>query len=145
MSVFMDVLNSVRDRIRGLGLTGLSSDEIKVRRLPTDGEVYFPGISIHPAPERFWRGTNEREDIGYGAAVTMVQNNDQDQDYLLDRLLTWRRTIVIDFVEDTSLTGVSTVYTVKVEFGPVIIPGEQNINYDVSQLIIRAWSRETRT
>lgn len=145
-SIFMSIMEAVRDQIRDLELTGIEDNRIQVRRLPHDGEVYFPGITVHPVPETYDVGDNKRESVGYGVAVTMVVNNNNNQDYLLDRLLLWRENIRRDFVEKTVLSGVSTVCTVKVEHGHVIDWDDLfDKNYDVSRMILRVYSLETRT
>lgn len=145
-SIFMNAMETIRDRIKDLNLTGLNDAYVKVRRLPHDGEHYFEGITVHPLPEIYHVGTNERESVGYGCGVTMVVNNDNDEDYKLDRLLKWREAIRRHFVEDATLTNVSTCCTVKVEHNNVldfkILHGG---NLDVSSLVLRVYSLETRT
>jgi hypothetical protein len=145
-SLFMQAMEAIRDRIRLLTLSGLTSDRVQVRRLPHDGEVFHPGITIHPVPETYHDGTNMRESVGYGCAITMVVNNDNDQDYLLDRLLYWRETIRRHFVEDDGLVGVANSCTVKIEHGHVIDWNDLiKDNYDVSRLVARVYVLETRT
>jgi len=146
-SIFMQCLEGVRDKIQNLNLTGLPDNRVVVRRLPHDGEAFFPGITVHPVEETYHQGTNMRESVGYGCAVTMVVNCENDKDYQLDRMLYWRETIRRACVEDDSLTGVTgTVCTIKVEHGHVIDTRElYSNNYDVSSLVIRVYSLETRT
>lgn len=145
-SIFMIAMESIRDAIKDLSLTGLDDSRVKVRRQPHDGEHLYPGITIHPLPEIYHIGTNERENVGYGCGVTMVVNNDNDEDYKLDRLLLWRETIRRKFVEDVTLTDVSTCCTIKVEHGHVLDwKALQDENQDVSSLVLRVYSLETRT
>lgn len=145
MTFFYDALNAVADEIRALNLPGLDADRVKVRRLPNDGEHYFPGITVHPVTETTAEGTNMMEDIGYGCAITMVMNNNNAQDYLLDRLLEWRETIRRYFAENVTLGVMGAVCTIKVEFGNVIDWNDLlQGNYDVSRLIVRVWNRESR-
>lgn len=146
-SIFMQAMESIRDRIQSLTLPGLLDNRVHVRRLPHDGEHYFPGITVHPVTEKYHRGTNMRENIGYGCAVTMVVNNECDQDYLLDRLLYWRETIRRHFVEKGNLEEVTLqpTCTVKVEHGHVIDWNDlYDKNVDVSSLILRVYVLETR-
>jgi len=145
-SYFMECLEAVRDRIQGLELTGLFDERVRVRRLPHDGEQFFPGITVHPVTEVYSQGSNMLESVGYGCSVTMVVNNDNDQDYLLDRLLTWRQTIRRSFVEDHTITGVTgQIYRVGVEHGHVIDwKTLYDRNVDVSSLVIRCWLLESR-
>ena len=146
-SIFMQAMEAIRDRIRLLALTGLSDDRVQVRRLPHDaGGTYFPGITVHPVTETYESGTNMREALGYGCQVSIVVNNDDDQDYLLDRLLLWREKIRRHFVEDDGLTGVTGSCTVKIEHGHVIDWNDLiKDNYDVSRLVARVYVLETRT
>lgn len=144
-SLFMQAMEAIRDRIRLLALSGLTSDRIQVRRLPHDGEVYYPGITIHPVEETYHIGTNVREALGYGCSITMVVNIDSDQDFLLDRLLLWRERIRRHFVEDDGLVGVSGSFTVKIEHGPPIDWDDLiKKHYDVSRLVARVYVLETR-
>jgi len=145
-STFLQAMEAARDRIRNLGLSDLDSYEVQVRRLPYDAKGnYHRGVTVYPVPETYDVGTNEREAIGYGLGLALVSNNDNDSDYKLDQLLVWRETIRMDFIEDASMTGVGTVFTVKVENGHVIDWDAYAGNYDVSKLILRAYSLETRT
>lgn len=145
-SLFMLAMEEIRDRIRELELTGLSDDRVQVRRLPHDGEVYFPGITVHPVTETYHQGTNIRESVGYGCGITMVVNNNNNQDYLLDRLLLWREKIRRHFVEDDGLSGVTGSCTVKIENQfPIDWEELHSKNYDVSRLVARVYVLETRT
>jgi len=145
-SLFMLAMEEIRDRIRLLELDGLPDDRVQVRRLPHDGEVYFPGVTIHPVTETYHQGTNIRESVGYGCAITMVVNNNNNQDYLLDRLLLWREKIRREFVEDDGLSGVTGSCTVKIQHGKPIDWNELTVkNYDVSSLVAIVYVLETRT
>ena len=147
-SIFMQCLEGVRDVIRALDLTGLPDNCVVIRRRPHDGSNYFPGITVHPSQERYSGGTTAREAVGYGCAVTMIVNNDNDKDYLLDRLLTWRETIRRKFVEKGALTGVTSgdVYTLKVEHEEVLDWNRlKHDNLDACALCIRPFVLETRT
>ena len=142
----MKAMEAVRDAIRVLALTNLTSAEVQVRRLPHDGEQFYPGITIHPVTETYGAGSNVLEEVAYGCAVTMVENNNNDSDFKLDQILLWRETIRRYFVENVTLSGVSETCTVKVESGHVIDWNElYEQNIDVSRLVIRVRTLETRT
>jgi hypothetical protein len=150
MSYYKDAMDAIATELETLraggSLPGISVYEIKVRRLPHDGEHYFPGITIHPVGETSWRGTNEQEDIGYGCGLTFVQNNNNDSDYLLGNVATWRENVRRYFVENITVGSMPTPFTVKVEHGHVFDWDDLlQDNYDVSRLVLRVWSRETRT
>lgn len=142
-SIFKKALDAVAARIESLDLDG--DPVVSVRRLPHDGERYYDGITVHPVAEQYYIGTNERESVGYGCALTMVMNNDNDEDYKLDRLLYWRERIRRDLVEDSTLSGVPTTCTVKVEHGhPIDWKLLRSTNIDVSTMTVRVYSLENR-
>lgn len=145
-SIFMAIMEQVRDDIRALSLTGLETYEIQVRRLPHDAKgAWCRGVTIHPLKEGFFSGSNEREDVGYGVGIAMVQNNDNDDYRKLDRLLLWREKIRQKFVEDSSMAAANTVFNVKVSHDHPIDWNVHLQNYDVSRLALRVYSRESRT
>jgi len=144
----MQCLEGICSGIQDLNLTGLPDNRVVVRRLPHDGEVYYAGVTVHPVQETYHTGTNARESIGYGCAITMVVNNDLDKDLNLDRLLLWRESIRRYFVENSTLSSVTSgvACTLKVEMGKTIDDNELiKGNYDVSVMVVRAYVLETRT
>ena len=141
---FKNCLDAIVTIIDGLSLDGM--DEAKVRRMPHDGEHYWPGITVHPVTEKFDTGTNKTEHVGYGCQITMVLNCDNDDDFQINRVLSWREAIRKKFVEDPTLGSVTGVYRMTVEHGHVFQWDDLvDKNYDVSSLIIRVWVEETRT
>lgn len=145
-SIFYTALHAVREAIIGLDLEGVDRSSIRVRRFPHDGEVYYRGITVHPVRESTGPGTNMLEDIGYGCGLTMVVNNNNASERLLDRVLMWRETIRRYFVENDTLDTMSTVFTVKVEHDDVFAWDDMvRSNFDVSRMVLRVWSRESRT
>lgn len=141
-------LDAVHAAIVALGLAGIDSTKIKVRRKPWDSERPYEGITVHPLEELAWRGTNMREDIGYRLGVTMIQNNDMaiNDATTMERILQWREAIRRYFVENSSLGAIAEMFNIKVEHGPVFKDDELKFdNYDISQLVLRVWIRETRT
>lgn len=147
-SKFVLAMEGIATEIQALNLTGLEDNRVAVRRLPHDGEHYFPGITVYPYDEQYRKGTNTREHIGYGCGVAMVVNNDNAQLYLLDRLLYWRECIRRYFVENHTITNIDgdDMCMIHVEHGHVI---DWNLlfskNYDVSTLVLRVFVLETRS
>lgn len=133
-----DILDAVQEVIKDLSLT--DCEEVAVRAEPRDGSYWYPGITISPAPEVEYRGTNERDDIGYGIRVTMVVNNDVDPSEE-DLYGTWRQAIRQAFIHQ-KLDGVDGICTVLVEPGPIYQNVPQHL--DVGSLLLRVISRETR-
>jgi hypothetical protein len=138
MSTQYSILVAVASKISGLGLSNLQ--EVAVRASAKDGDNWYDGITVHPVAEDEFAGTNACDDIGYGAQVTMVVNNDEDpsEDDLYG---TWRQTIRKAFIHQR-LAGISTVHTCLVQPGPIYRNVPENL--DVGSLIIRVISRETR-
>ena len=134
-----DVLDAVATVITTLSLT--DCEAVEVRNAPTDGAQWYPGITVHPVRENELAGTNARDDIGYGIQVTMVVNSDNnlDEDDLFG---TWRQTIRKAFIHQ-KLAAITGSCTCLVEPGPVYVDNEKN--YDIGTLVIRAIVRESRS
>ena len=144
-SIFLNILNDIAAQIRAIGLPGISASRVKVRRMPTDGEQMFPGITVHPVTERIGRGVNDRDDIGYGVALTIVQNNSGSSLEGLDRILMWREQIRHHFLTQKTIVGEQCVFVIDVEHGyPIDWSSEFRKNYDISSMVLRCWVRENR-
>ena len=150
-SAFYDCLTAVRDRIRSLNLTAISDDDVRVRKLPYGRgfDVDKPLIAVCPINEEFNLGaTNERDDIGYGVAIVMLQPSNQDLESHIDRILQWRESIRKSFSCDNvnDLTGApDSLYVVRLMPGAVFDKAAFDNQFDQSVLVLRLTSRETRT
>ena len=139
-----EILTAVHTTISAISFT-VSPEEIAIRKWPYDSSYskdhWYPGITIHRSVEREFAGTNERDDIGYGVQITMVLDNSADPTET-DIFSDWRQKIRKAFIHQR-LSGVTSVCTCLVEPGPVY----KNVpeDYDVSTLLIRVISRETRS
>ncbi len=151
-SVQEQCLRKVAEIIRGLALNRTNPDQVQVCRLPWnvsgDGNVIInPGIFVHPVPEREAPGTNQREDIGYGCAVTMIVPTSHSSLESVGIVSEWRETIRREFVnsrlQDITLDG-GHFCIAKVEHNNLIVPREGH-RYEVSSMVIRCWVREPRT
>lgn len=146
-SLFGKVLDAVATVIQGLDLDGVHDDEIRVRKHPDDDSRVYPGITVHPAVDWQHRreGTNERDDVGYGVQVTMVQATSQDVRRQIDRRLLWREKIRREFIHQRApLSSITEVYTCHIEAAPPFNRRDFRKDYDVDSLVIRVWTRETR-
>lgn len=132
------ILTAVKNVIDGLSLTGV--DECQIRTSPTDGEHFFPGMTVSPTTEVEHRGTNERDDIGYGIDITMVTNDDADvtEDDLVG---TWRQTIRKAFIHK-KLSAVTGSCAVLWEPSKYDIDNKKNLT--ISILLLRVIVRENR-
>ncbi len=133
------ILSAIKTLIDGLSLSGV--DECQVRCSPSDGEHFFPGITVSPTTETEERGTNERDDIGYGIAITMVANDDADvtEDDLVG---TWRQTIRQKLIHK-KLAAVTGTCVVLWEPGKYDHDNKKNLT--ISTMLLRVIVRETRT
>ena len=133
-----DILTAVRNAIATLNIIG--DDEIRVRATPSDGAHMYPGITVHPTTEVEYAGTNERDDIGYGIAVTFIANDDNDvtEDDLLGD---WRQKVRKKLVHQ-KLAGIDGSCTVLWEPGEYDKDNKKNLS--VSTMLFRVIVRETR-
>lgn len=148
-STFKQALDAVATAIQGLSLTNLPSDEVRVRRWPwkeTDRGV-FPhrGITVHPVPEVEYRGTNERDDIGYGIGLTMIVGSDHAAYENVDGIPAWRETIRRNLHRTRlglSVTGCNEL-ELLVSHGQLNVPKDL-FKYEISTLVLRYVMRESR-
>lgn len=144
-SVWMNVLTTIVSEIKTLGLTDMPTDNVKVVKVPvyrpnTDAQ---PGVFVYPLDDVESGGTNLRDDLIYRCGISIFQKSDRDRETDLDRLLTWRENIRRHFIHQR-LTGVASVYMIRFETRPALDPGQWDNHWDVSTLVLRVISRETR-
>ena len=144
-AVWKECLDATRDMIIGLSISGLDSDSVVVRKLPWNREPLSEGVFIHPVTERYGKGTNVRDDIGYGVQVTMIKASNQNLTSNLNTVLTWRRTISSALRRGVSTFGVAEVYNLTIEPAAVYLPEAFLKNYDVGAVLVRCHSREPLT
>lgn len=146
-----DALTAIKTVIAGLSLTNLQTGELTVRRQwarkQGDG-TWLPhrGITLHPEDERQDPGTNRSEDVGYGCGVTMMLPADHSSE-ALGIVTEWRRLIRRAFINQRlSVTAPTNghVCISTVEHGDFAKDFDKH-KYELSSLLIRVWTRETRT
>ena len=142
-AVFKQCLDAIQTQIKTLGLSGVSNDNIVVKKLPWDHNVSKPGVFIHPIRETLRQATNASDDVGYGIQVVMVQAANQDLTSNFNRILMWRQQISRHF-RYQRLPGVSEVHQCIVIPQDVISPGAFANQFDVSVLLIRCMCDEPR-
>lgn len=148
-STFKQALDAVVTAIQGLNLTNLPDDEVRVRRWPwketSEGFVGHRGITVHPLQETEFRGTNEREDIGYGIGITMIVGGNHANYEQIDAIPAWREAIRRNLHHTRlglSVTGCSEL-DFLVSHGQLNVPKELG-KYEVSTLFARYVIRESR-
>jgi len=148
-SVFMECLEKIAADIVALSLAGVLTSQIEVLSTPWDDVSIHTGITIHPAREdiRNVGGTCQRDDIGYGCQVTMVDPNLGSHRDKIDQPAFWAQKIRSKFINQRlTLPGAVDVYACRIERPRPILPKKlmQRFNYTVQALVVRCWTRESR-
>ncbi len=135
--------HSVQATINGLGLSGIATDSIRVRKVPhaadftsttptPTGLHAYPGILvIYSDKERDLAGVNDRDDIGYPLAVVFVSKDVNsagvsDPEANDDLYLTWRQKISDIFrnqpytISNYAVVSPLTFQTCNLEYGPIV-------------------------
>ena len=150
-SVQYRVLDAVQTRLRALGLTGIASGSIIVKKLPllralTDNALALPGVIISPTREqRPTTGTNDRDDVVYPVQVAIFSKDQQEKTLAVD-LTThtlWRQQISRAF-HNQRLAGVDEVVIASVEPQEVFSLSAWLQQHLVGGLLIRFRCREPR-
>jgi hypothetical protein len=146
-------LTAVQARIRSLALSGLSGDNVVIKKLPLDrplvgsGGIGLPAIILSPRREAMpiTAGTNGLDDVHHEVLVAMFDRDNQEQTLQLnlDRHLLWRQQVARAF-RNQRLTGVPEVINAAVEPAEGLLSEAWKQELLVSALLLRFTSRETR-
>ena len=114
------------------------------RIAPWDQHKIHSGVTVH-LPEKEWEleGTNTCDDIAYPIMVTIVRGTSGSESDHVGRIATWRQKIRREFIHQR-LSGVTSVHTVHVRFGHVVIPDKWRKNHIATTMAIICISREER-
>jgi hypothetical protein len=125
--------------------------EIRARRLPWDtlGDgtlVVHGGLTIYPLPTIEAAGTNQREDMGYGAGLAFIAAADHSTSMNRNRVHAAKEAVRRKIIHDrlTLVLDSGMYLQTKVSNGEVNVPKEGH-QYEVSGLVVRCWVREPRT
>lgn len=152
-SIQVQVEDRLVEIIRLMQLDWPPSESIAARRLPWDTKgdgtvLIHQGITIYPLRPVFAPGTNEREDVGYGAGIAVIAAADHSSSAMRDRVPAAREAIRRKLVEDRldtlDLVSGATYIQTKIGDSDVNLPKEGH-RYEVSGLTVRCWVREPRT
>lgn len=147
-SVLYRILTAVQARVQGLALTGVTSSNIVVRKVPTDRGVTLPGIIICPIKESTPanEGVQALDDVLYPVLIVCSESDNQESTLAanMNRHTLWRQTIRRAFSSNPRLTGVSEVINASVEPSDLCSFEAWNKNKWASGLIVRFRARETR-
>ena len=168
-SVYYNILEKVLEDIQGLSLTDMPTENIeliKVENYRETVEPGLPGVLVFPlGMENITvnSGTTCRDDIGYPVGVLILDadrqdtstglpadadDGTQDQAFRFDQKLLWREKIRKHFNNQRlTLSGVSVgVHRCTIEPGDIVRGNDfLEANIWVSAMVIRCWTRETRT
>lgn len=151
-SLLERVCEAARDRIRDLGLSGISSSSIvsgqwypRALRSPTATPDPLPQIAVTPiAAEDFPGGLLATDDIGLPFAVTIVWAQNQAQTANFTQMLLWRESI-LSALRYQRLAGITEVNIVNPEPAAIFsLPAAHNGNLGYSTLAFRAVTRTIR-
>lgn len=152
-AVLYRCLRAVQSRLQLLALADIAGSEIIVQKLPLDralGSATFhelPAVLVSPEQESMdpHAGVNQRDDVGYGVRVTLVDRDNQERtrEANLDKFLLWREQIARAFRQQR-LSGVPEIYTCIVEPDQVVGSDAWTKNLFASSLVLRFLSRERR-
>jgi hypothetical protein len=152
MSIYLSILDAVRDRIRFLNLAEIPDGQVVALKVFTPDVVEslpgLPAVIVCP-PARGEvtdsGGTNERDDYGYPVQVSLLAADDQENETVrFDRNLRWQEQIR-QALNHRPLPEAGAVYTSRLESQHVIDPLPwKRRNLWTGSLIFRFFSREQR-
>lgn len=142
VSNFMQVILTVADRVKSLGLQGLAETSHYIRKFPWDESVTHPAAFYLPTPETIRDATNASDDYGYGVQIIFTQATNRDLDANLDRLLLWRQQ-AMGALHNKRLDE-ADIYRVVIEPGFVIDPAAFRAQYDSTTFTARCFRRIVR-
>jgi len=143
-------LAAVQSRIRSLGLSGLASENVRIRKVPVDRQLtggQLPAIVLVPhraaAPPE--SGTNGQDDVAYDVLVVIWDRDNQEASISagMDRQLAWREQISRSF-RHQRLAGVPEIFNAEVEPAEELMLEAWKHDLLASALLLRFYSREAR-
>jgi len=167
-STYYAILLEVQNKIRGLNLTAIPADNVKIAKVEHYRETIEPGIpGIHcitlgSENIAINGGTNERDDIGYPVGILMFDTDrqdtgdglpadampgTQDEAFRFDEKLSWRQRIIKAFNNQrlTLSAGHPNVHRCTIEPADIVRPTDWlEANLWIGQFVIRCWTREFR-
>lgn len=139
-------LDAVKARLEGLVMAGQLNARVYDQTVLNDKVVQYPAVilSLEQEVEQQPGILTGRDDIGYGIRLAVVDRIDADYTAKRATLLMWRQQI-FRALRQQRLAGVTEVYQVKIEPGPVVDwNAAQGYQYHVSSMVVRCLSREIR-
>lgn len=148
-STHKDTCDAVLARLQSLTMSGLSSANIKLVKLPAEmpSSDTLPCIHVGPQGRETMdarAGTNVKDDTGYPVLVVIFcADNAQDRTANLNRNLKWREQVAKS-LQNQPLAG-TQLFRCEVEPLEIWPPSAvRNANLFVSGFTVRCFARETR-
>ena len=151
-SVYYQCLSAVQTGIQNIGLDGIDSDSVVVKKLPlervkTNDGLDWPIILITPLKATLnpAAGDNVNDDVVYGVLVTIIAADNQESTLAanLSAYMLWLEQIRKKF-HNKLLTNVATVYGCNVEPANTVDFPAWTKNLWASGLLLKFSSREYR-
>jgi hypothetical protein len=147
-AIHVQCAEAVQAAIQALALTGIDSDNVKVRKFPhfrKDMDTLPLVLVTTHLPVTTTPATNKKDDITYPVTISLFAQSDANQTSNQERMLLWRESIRKAF-HQSRLTGVTSVWMCN-------IPQSQPFNEawfiggmkDQSPLTLNFISRELRS
>lgn len=146
-AVYEQILTQVQADIQAIGMSGVSSDDIILHKVPEDVVGHAkPYILVSPFNgEKNLEGTTNKDDTVYQVMVACIDSGNRNQTSNRNRWLMWRQQIRRTF-EQKRLSSITSVYKTEVTFRDVVDPNAWfNRNDMVGGLLLNVYSREART
>jgi len=152
-SIHYQICTAFQTTIRALGLSGVSSDSIVVKKLPLKvvkdfDALSYPVIILSPVRPRSIpeQGAGVADDTIYGVNIAIYDDDDQERTLSanMDTRMLWVENIR-KALHNKRIDSVSTVYRCVVQYKDVMVPRAWTHNLYASGLHVDVYSREHRT
>lgn len=155
-AIYFQILEAVQAKIDALAFNSIDkllidsvTEQITtyVSKFPWNRNDMRRGIHITPTRETIERVVNSSDDFAFGVQVTVVQASNQDLTTGIEEEMELRQRLIGAFQPTPTqepLAGVSDVFDVVIEPGPVFDPSSFLNQHDVQALLLRFKVRRQR-
>ena len=145
-AVLYQILLALQAVCQAMTFTGISPANVLLRKLPINPEKVEPAIFIYPVADQQSDRVNARDDYGYGIGFVAIQKSNASPTVNLDRLTMWRQQLNRAFRNGRNQLSAIAEITgeMRIEPGMFIVPSSWQEQFDVTNLTLRVWTRETR-
>jgi len=155
-AVYYQILQAVQAAIKGLDLTGIDDDNVKLLKTPQAiarnlSATQLPCIVVCPWDQvSFGEGTNIRDDPVYPVLVALINAENANQTENFARTLKWAEGVRRTFNLPTNPSvapwpDIEEVFSSEVDPRPIYNLGDWSNNLGVTGFVVRVFAREVRT